>query len=83
MIVQTARNDDVDVAGDRRRQLAGVRCTDARPARRGRPAGTPGRGTRHRRGRTRRPPGDYPGMGHNLPRELWPAMIDEIRQLTR
>jgi pimeloyl-ACP methyl ester carboxylesterase len=23
----------------------------------------------------------YPGMGHHLPRELWPAMIDEISRL--
>jgi len=21
----------------------------------------------------------FPGMGHDLPRELWPAIIDEIR----
>jgi pimeloyl-ACP methyl ester carboxylesterase len=25
----------------------------------------------------------YPGMGHDLPRALWPAMIDEISELTR
>lgn len=25
----------------------------------------------------------YPGMGHDLPRELWPAIIDEISALTR
>ena len=24
----------------------------------------------------------YPGMGHNLPRELWPAIIDELCALT-
>ncbi|OPG12342.1 alpha/beta fold hydrolase [Microbispora sp. GKU 823] len=24
----------------------------------------------------------YPGMGHNLPRELWPAIIDELCTLT-
>jgi hypothetical protein len=25
----------------------------------------------------------YPGMGHDLPRALWPAMLDEIRTLAR
>lgn len=25
----------------------------------------------------------YPGMGHGLPRELWPAFVDEITALTR
>ena len=24
----------------------------------------------------------YPGMGHDLPRQLWPAMIEEIRRTT-
>ena len=24
----------------------------------------------------------YPGMGHNLPEELWPQIIDEIRAVT-
>lgn len=23
----------------------------------------------------------YPGMGHDLPRPLWPTIINEIRQL--
>ena len=23
----------------------------------------------------------YPGMGHHLPRELWPAIIEEIHTL--
>jgi hypothetical protein len=23
----------------------------------------------------------YPGMGHDLPRALWPSIIDEIRTL--
>jgi pimeloyl-ACP methyl ester carboxylesterase len=24
----------------------------------------------------------YPGMGHDLPRELWPAIIDEIHAIS-
>ncbi|WP_390624052.1 alpha/beta fold hydrolase [Fodinicola feengrottensis] len=23
----------------------------------------------------------YPGMGHDLPRELWPSMLDHLREL--
>jgi pimeloyl-ACP methyl ester carboxylesterase len=25
----------------------------------------------------------YPGMGHDLPRELWPSIIDNIVDITR
>ncbi len=72
----------VQASGDRRRLLTGVRVPtlvlhgEADPL--VRPAG--GRAT------AAAVPGarlvTYPGMGHNLPRELWPRMIDEIHRIT-
>jgi pimeloyl-ACP methyl ester carboxylesterase len=71
----------INASGDRRPGLAGVRVPtlvlhgEADPL--VRPAG--GRAT------AAAVPGarlvTYPGMGHNLPRELWPALLDEIQQV--
>jgi len=52
-----------------------------RPARRPGPHPACQRRPRHRESHRRRPPGDPPGVGHDLPAPLWPAIADEVRQL--
>jgi pimeloyl-ACP methyl ester carboxylesterase len=68
-------------AGDRRRELAGVRCPTLVIHGEADPMVSPRAG----RATADAIPGarfvSYPGMGHDLPRALWPAIIDEITTL--
>lgn len=69
------------VSGDRRAELAGVRAPTlvisgeaepVQPVRAGKATAAAIPGARFV---------SYPGMGHDLPRELWPSFIDEIESL--
>jgi pimeloyl-ACP methyl ester carboxylesterase len=68
-------------AGDRRRELAAVSC----PTLVIHGEADPMCSVRGGRATAEAIPGarlvTYPGMGHDLPRELWPAMLDEVSAL--
>nr|WP_276140163.1 alpha/beta hydrolase [Sciscionella marina] len=65
-------------AGDRRRELNSVRC----PALIIHGEADPMCSVRAGRATAEAIPGarfvSYPGMGHDLPRALWPVLVDEI-----
>ena len=70
-------------AGDRREELAAVRCPTLVIHGEADPMASPraGRATADAIPDARFV--SYPGMGHDLPRELWPTILDEITALAR
>jgi pimeloyl-ACP methyl ester carboxylesterase len=64
-----------------RPEAARTAQTRPHPARRPGPHPARQRCPRHRRSHRRRPPGGPPGVGHDLPAPLWPAIANEVRQL--
>jgi pimeloyl-ACP methyl ester carboxylesterase len=74
------QNAAILASGDRRSALAAVRAPT--PVLHGEPTRWSGRGRRgHRRGHTRRDPAHLSRMGHDLPRELGPQIINDVRAL--
>ena len=68
----------VTASGDRTASLRQLRMPATGDPRSQRSAGPPRRRPRHRPGDPRRPTQVIPGMGHDLPRELWPTFVEEI-----